>query len=111
MLETDTLVPTGYSPTPLSARSTFMVPFFLVSSTFIKFDVAAVPEVHVTPRIQSKRPGEDATMYCHVAGEPFPKVSVSCLFHPNLDPPIGETRLLGTKKAFFREANHVSDTF
>ncbi|KAI4470268.1 follistatin-related [Holotrichia oblita] len=33
-----------------------------------------VPEVHVTPRIQSKRPGEDAVMYCHVAGEPFPKV-------------------------------------
>ncbi|XP_065160651.1 follistatin-related protein 5-like [Atheta coriaria] len=36
--------------------------------------VHTVPEVHVTPRIQSKRPGEDATMYCHVAGEPFPKV-------------------------------------
>lgn len=35
----------------------------------------AVPEVHVTPRIQSKRPGEDASMFCHVAGEPFPKVS------------------------------------
>lgn len=34
----------------------------------------AVPEVHVTPRLQSKRPGEDATMLCHVAGEPFPKV-------------------------------------
>ncbi|KAK9693617.1 Sugar efflux transporter for intercellular exchange [Popillia japonica] len=36
--------------------------------------VHTVPEVHVTPRIQSKRPGEDAVMYCHVAGEPFPKV-------------------------------------
>ncbi|GJQ68334.1 hypothetical protein Trydic_g16928 [Trypoxylus dichotomus] len=36
--------------------------------------VHTVPEVHVTPRIQSKRPGEDAIMYCHVAGEPFPKV-------------------------------------
>ncbi|KAJ8982694.1 hypothetical protein NQ317_013166 [Molorchus minor] len=36
--------------------------------------VHTVPEVHVTPRIQSKRPGEDATMLCHVAGEPFPKV-------------------------------------
>uniref|UniRef100_A0A1Y1K1I9 Follistatin-related protein 5 n=2 Tax=Photinus pyralis TaxID=7054 RepID=A0A1Y1K1I9_PHOPY len=36
--------------------------------------VHTIPEVHVTPRIQSKRPGEDATMYCHVAGEPFPKV-------------------------------------
>lgn len=39
----------------------------------------AVPEVHVTPRIQSKRPGEDATMLCHVAGEPFPKVKINCL--------------------------------
>lgn len=38
------------------------------------FFLIAVPEVHVTPRIQSKRPNEDATMYCHVAGEPFPKV-------------------------------------
>lgn len=36
--------------------------------------VHTVPEVHVTPRIQSKRPGEEATMFCHVAGEPFPKV-------------------------------------
>ncbi|KAF5303953.1 hypothetical protein FQA39_LY01738 [Lamprigera yunnana] len=36
--------------------------------------VHTIPEVHVTPRIQSKRPAEDATMYCHVAGEPFPKV-------------------------------------
>ncbi|XP_017770314.1 PREDICTED: follistatin-related protein 5-like, partial [Nicrophorus vespilloides] len=36
--------------------------------------VHTVPEVHVTPRIQSKRPGEDVVMYCHVAGEPFPKV-------------------------------------
>lgn len=40
----------------------------------------AVPEVHVTPRIQSKRPGEDATMYCHVAGEPFPKVNFLFVF-------------------------------
>ncbi|KAJ8924834.1 hypothetical protein NQ315_000988 [Exocentrus adspersus] len=36
--------------------------------------VHTVPEVHVTPRLQSKRPGEDASMLCHVAGEPFPKV-------------------------------------
>ncbi|XP_057664949.1 follistatin-related protein 5-like [Diorhabda carinulata] len=36
--------------------------------------VHTVPEVHVTPRLQSKRPGEDALMLCHVAGEPFPKV-------------------------------------
>ncbi|XP_018322543.1 follistatin-related protein 5 [Agrilus planipennis] len=36
--------------------------------------VHTVPEVHVMPKIQSKRPGEDAVMYCHVAGEPFPKV-------------------------------------
>lgn len=36
--------------------------------------VHTIPEVRVTPRIQSKRPGEDATMYCHVVGEPFPKV-------------------------------------
>lgn len=38
-----------------------------------------MPEVHVTPRLQSKRPGEDATMFCHVAGEPFPKVSILML--------------------------------
>lgn len=38
------------------------------------YNIAAIPEVHVTPRIQSKRPGEDAIMYCHVIGEPFPKV-------------------------------------
>ncbi|KAI4470266.1 follistatin-related [Holotrichia oblita] len=42
--------------------------------TYLIFSFSAVPEVHVTPRIQSKRPGEDAVMYCHVAGEPFPKV-------------------------------------
>uniref|UniRef100_A0A6P7FSV5 Follistatin-related protein 5-like isoform X1 n=1 Tax=Diabrotica virgifera virgifera TaxID=50390 RepID=A0A6P7FSV5_DIAVI len=36
--------------------------------------VHTVPEVHVTPRLQSKRPCEDAYMLCHVAGEPFPKV-------------------------------------
>jgi len=36
----------------------------------------AIPEVKVTPRIQSRRPGKDASMFCHVIGEPFPKVSV-----------------------------------
>ncbi|XP_060534738.1 follistatin-related protein 5-like [Cylas formicarius] len=36
--------------------------------------VHTAPEVHVMPRIQSKRPGEEATMFCHVTGEPFPKV-------------------------------------
>lgn len=35
---------------------------------------AAVPEVKVTPKIQSKRPGEESSMFCHVVGEPFPKV-------------------------------------
>ena len=28
----------------------------------------------VTPRIQSRRPGEEASMFCYVIGEPFPKV-------------------------------------
>ncbi|KAF7266636.1 hypothetical protein GWI33_020131 [Rhynchophorus ferrugineus] len=36
--------------------------------------VHTAPEVHVMPKIQSKRPGEDAQMFCHVAGEPFPQV-------------------------------------
>jgi len=33
-----------------------------------------MPEVHVMPKIQSKKPGEDAHMFCHVSGEPFPQV-------------------------------------
>ncbi|XP_065341205.1 follistatin-related protein 5-like isoform X2 [Cloeon dipterum] len=36
--------------------------------------VHTVPEVKVTPRIQSRRPEEDAAMLCHVVGQPFPKV-------------------------------------
>ncbi|XP_014246799.1 follistatin-related protein 5-like isoform X2 [Cimex lectularius] len=36
--------------------------------------VHTIPEVKVTPRIQSRRPGEEASMFCHVIGEPFPKV-------------------------------------
>ena len=28
----------------------------------------------MTPRLQSKRPGEEATMSCHVVGEPLPRV-------------------------------------
>ena len=38
--------------------------------------VHTVPEVRVTPRIQSRRPGEEAAMLCHVVGQPFPKVSM-----------------------------------
>lgn len=41
--------------------------------------IAAVPEVKVTPRIQSRRPGEKTSMFCHVIGEPFPEVNASCL--------------------------------
>ncbi|RZF49112.1 hypothetical protein LSTR_LSTR008398 [Laodelphax striatellus] len=36
--------------------------------------VHTIPEVKVTPRIQSRRPGEEAAMFCHVVGEPFPRV-------------------------------------
>ncbi|XP_008555212.1 follistatin-related protein 5 [Microplitis demolitor] len=36
--------------------------------------VHTIPEVRVTPRLQSKRPGEEATMSCHVVGEPLPRV-------------------------------------
>ncbi|XP_046405287.1 follistatin-related protein 5-like isoform X3 [Ischnura elegans] len=36
--------------------------------------VHTIPEVKVTPKIQSRRPGEEAAMFCHVVGEPFPKV-------------------------------------
>ncbi|KAJ8674779.1 hypothetical protein QAD02_010565, partial [Eretmocerus hayati] len=36
--------------------------------------VHTIPEVRVTPRLQSKRPGEEATMRCHVVGEPLPRV-------------------------------------
>jgi len=42
--------------------------------------VHTVPEVKVTPRIQSHRPGEDAVMLCHVVGQPFPKVSDLIIF-------------------------------
>lgn len=37
----------------------------------------ALPEVKVTPRIQSRRPGEKTAMFCHVIGEPFPEVSMN----------------------------------
>ncbi|XP_058798656.1 follistatin-related protein 5-like isoform X1 [Phymastichus coffea] len=36
--------------------------------------VHTTPEVRVTPRLQSKRPGEETTMRCHVVGEPLPRV-------------------------------------
>uniref|UniRef100_A0ABD2XK46 Follistatin-related protein 5 n=1 Tax=Trichogramma kaykai TaxID=54128 RepID=A0ABD2XK46_9HYME len=36
--------------------------------------VHTIPEVRVTPRLQSKRPGEEASMRCHVVGEPLPRV-------------------------------------
>ncbi|EEB13958.1 conserved hypothetical protein [Pediculus humanus corporis] len=36
--------------------------------------VHTVPEVKVTPKIQSKQPGEISSMFCHVVGEPFPSV-------------------------------------
>ncbi|KAF0767973.1 follistatin-related protein 5 isoform X2 [Aphis craccivora] len=35
--------------------------------------VHTLPEVKVTPRIQSRRPGEKTSMFCHVIGEPFPE--------------------------------------
>lgn len=37
--------------------------------------ILAVPEVHVIPRLQSRRPGEGSEMFCHVTGEPFPAVT------------------------------------
>nr|CAD7405746.1 unnamed protein product [Timema cristinae] len=37
--------------------------------------VHTIPEVKVTPRIQSRRPGEESSMFCHVIGEPFPKIT------------------------------------
>ncbi|XP_046440926.1 follistatin-related protein 5-like isoform X3 [Daphnia pulex] len=36
--------------------------------------VHTLPEVRVTPRIQSRRPGDDSLMKCHAVGVPFPKV-------------------------------------
>ncbi|XP_049830071.1 follistatin-related protein 5-like isoform X2 [Schistocerca gregaria] len=36
--------------------------------------VHTIPEVKVMPKIQYRRPGEQASMFCHVVGEPFPKV-------------------------------------
>lgn len=41
---------------------------------FLPKIVLALPEVKVTPRIQSRRPGEKTSMFCHVIGEPFPEV-------------------------------------
>lgn len=37
---------------------------------------SALPGVKVTPRIQSRRPGEKTSMFCHVIGEPFPEVNI-----------------------------------
>ncbi|XP_050305276.1 follistatin-related protein 4-like isoform X2 [Anthonomus grandis grandis] len=37
--------------------------------------VNTLPEVRVVPKYQSKRPGEDAEMFCHVSGEPMPNVT------------------------------------
>lgn len=37
--------------------------------------ILAVPDVHVIPRLQSRRPGESSEMFCHVTGEPFPTVT------------------------------------
>ncbi|KAF7990989.1 hypothetical protein HCN44_000794 [Aphidius gifuensis] len=36
--------------------------------------IHTIPEVRVTPRLQSKRPREEATMSCNVVGEPLPHV-------------------------------------
>ncbi|XP_076618582.1 follistatin-like 5 [Colletes latitarsis] len=36
--------------------------------------IYTIPEVIVTPRLQSKRLKEEATIKCHVAGEPLPRV-------------------------------------
>lgn len=55
--------------------------FLVTSSDFIFYLVAALPEVRVTPRIQSRRPGEDSLMKCHAVGVPFPKVSHSLFIY------------------------------
>lgn len=36
--------------------------------------VYTIPQVRVTPRIQTRRPGDDSLMKCHAIGVPFPKV-------------------------------------
>ncbi|XP_065567373.1 follistatin-related protein 5-like [Artemia franciscana] len=36
--------------------------------------VHTLPQVRVTPRLQSKKPGDEAKLECHATGEPFPKV-------------------------------------
>lgn len=51
---------------------------FYISKLFFLF--SAIPDVRVTPRIQSRRPGEEAAMFCHVIGEPFPKVCMDLNF-------------------------------
>ncbi|KAE8737337.1 hypothetical protein FOCC_FOCC017200, partial [Frankliniella occidentalis] len=33
-----------------------------------------MPTVSVEPRVQTRQPGEDAVVFCHVTGEPFPQV-------------------------------------
>lgn len=50
---------------------------FYISKLFF---FSAIPDVRVTPRIQSRRPGEEAAMFCHVIGEPFPKVCMDLNF-------------------------------
>lgn len=36
--------------------------------------VETLPQVHVIPKIQSKRPGDEATLECHASGVPTPRV-------------------------------------
>lgn len=55
----------------LTVHSKLVMFFFELTLNFLGL---AMPEVHVMPKIQSKKPGEDAHMFCHVSGEPFPQV-------------------------------------
>lgn len=52
-----------------------------VTTFFIFSPFKALPEVKVMPRIQSRRPGEKTSMFCHVIGEPFPEVSMAQDLH------------------------------
>jgi len=57
------------------SKDKFWQLIFLRFHTFFIFFILALPEVKVMPRIQSRRPGERTSMFCHVIGEPFPEVN------------------------------------
>ncbi|XP_054002269.1 follistatin-related protein 5-like [Hylaeus anthracinus] len=72
--------------------------------------IHTVPEVIVTPRLQSKRLGEEAIVKCHVAGEPLPQVEWLKNDEPlNLEQP-GKYDLIGNGTKLIVKSIDYADT-